>query len=166
MIKVFYKNRNTIGQFMVALIFLGTFGFLFTFDGFVSKSQASGCCGGGEAAVTSFAADSSSDYGSDIPMDALVTSGCGGEASVLTNTCSCSDNSSCSNLCDADDENCCGGSVKASQCATDCGGSFCKQSEYCNSDNESSYCNNDPDFSDYYCSRSADGGCSNEYSSD
>ena len=68
MINVFYKNRNTIGQFMVALIFLGTFGFLFTFDGFVSKSQASGCCGGGEAAATSFAADSSGDYSNEIPM--------------------------------------------------------------------------------------------------
>ena len=77
MINVFYKNRNTIGQFMVALMFLGTFGFLFTYDGFVSKSQASSCCGGGEAAAASFAADSSGDYGSDIPMDAEPTGGCG-----------------------------------------------------------------------------------------
>lgn len=69
MIRIFNRNRNAIGQFMVALIFLGTFGFLFTFDGFVSKSQASGCCGGGEAAVISFTADSSGDFGSDIPMD-------------------------------------------------------------------------------------------------
>ena len=76
MINVFYKNRNTIGQFMVALIFLGTFGFLFTFDGFVSKSQASGCCGGGKPAVTTFAADSSGDFGSDILMDAESTGGC------------------------------------------------------------------------------------------
>ena len=84
MINVFYRNRNTIGQFMVALIFLGTFGFLFASDGFVSKSQALGCCGGGEAAVTSFAADSSGDYGSDILMDVEPTSGCcGGEDKVI-----------------------------------------------------------------------------------
>ena len=70
MINVFYRNRNTIGQFTVALMFLGTFGFLFTFDGFVSDSQASGCCGGGKLMVTTFASDSSGDYGSDIPMDA------------------------------------------------------------------------------------------------
>ncbi len=70
MIHVFYKNRNTIGQFMVALIFLGTFGFLFTYDGFVAESTATSCCGGGEAAVTSFAADSSGDFGGDVPMDA------------------------------------------------------------------------------------------------
>ena len=72
MIHVFYRNRNTIGQFIVALMFLGTFGFLFTYDGFVSKSQASGCCGGDGAKMASFAADSSGDYDSDIPMDALV----------------------------------------------------------------------------------------------
>ena len=77
MINVFYRNRNTIGQFMVALIFLGTFGFLFTYDGFVSKSQASGCCCGGEVVVTSFAADSSGGYGSNIPMDTEPTDGCG-----------------------------------------------------------------------------------------
>ena len=83
MIHVFYRNRNTIGQFIVALIFLGTFGFLFTYDGFVSKSQASGCCGG-EAAVTSFAADSSGDYGSVILMDAESTDGCcGGQDKVI-----------------------------------------------------------------------------------
>ena len=70
MIHVFYRNRNTIGQLMVALIFLGTFGFLFTYDGFVAESTATSCCGGGEVAVTSFAADSSGDYGSAISMDA------------------------------------------------------------------------------------------------
>jgi hypothetical protein len=75
MIHVFYKNRNTIGQFMVALIFLGTFGFLFTYDGFVSKSKATSCCCSGEAAVTSFASDSSGDFGSEIPMDAETVDG-------------------------------------------------------------------------------------------
>ena len=86
MINVFYKNRNTIGQFMVALMFLGTFGFLFTYDGFVSESTAAGCCGGGEAAVTSFAADSSGDYGSDIPMDAESSDGCRGEMDTLSDS--------------------------------------------------------------------------------
>ena len=70
MINVFYKNRNAIGQLMVALIFLGTFGFLFMFDGFAAKSEAKSCCSGGTPAVTTFAADSSGDFGSDIPMDA------------------------------------------------------------------------------------------------
>ena len=82
MIHVFYRNRNTIGQFMVMLILLGTFGFLFTYE-FVSDSQASGCCGG-EAAVTSFTADSSEDFGSDIPTDASDTDGCyGGQAKLI-----------------------------------------------------------------------------------
>ena len=76
MIRIFNCNRNAIGQFMVALIFLGTFGFLFTFDGFVSKSQASGCCSGGEAVVTSFAADSSGDFDSDVSVDAPAANGC------------------------------------------------------------------------------------------
>ena len=70
MIRIFNRNRNAIGQFMVALIFLGTFGFLFMFDGFAAKSEAKSCCGGGEAVVTTFTADSSGDFGSDIPMDA------------------------------------------------------------------------------------------------
>ena len=84
MIHVFYKNRHTIGQLMVALMFLGTFGFLFTFDGFVSESGASSCCGGGEAAVISFAVDSSGDFGSDIPTDASDTDGCyGGQAKLI-----------------------------------------------------------------------------------
>ena len=67
MIRIFNRNRNAIGQFMVALIFLGTFGFLFMFDGFAAKSEAKSCCGGGEAVVTTFTADSSGDFGSDIP---------------------------------------------------------------------------------------------------
>ena len=96
MINVFYKNRNTIGQFMVALIFLGTFGFLFTYDGFVSESQASGCCGGGEAAVTSFAADSSGDYGGGIPMDAPITGGCcSGEDKVIPSSNNNDDDDPC-----------------------------------------------------------------------
>ena len=94
MIHVFYKNRNTIGQFMVALIFLGTFGFLFTYDGFVAESTATSCCGGGEAAVTSFAANSSGDYGSEILMDAEATDGCSGEDKIIPSSsnstdCSC-----------------------------------------------------------------------------
>ena len=152
MINVFYKNRNTIGQFMVALIFLGTFGFLFTFDGFVSESQASGCCGSGEAAVTSFAADSSGDFGSEIPMDAPATDGCcGGEDNtILTSdssdcnclndgttscgkcgdsTCSGSQTQSCANTCTSESRQC--GDV----CCTDT-----DLAEYCPSDD-----NADPD---------------------
>ncbi len=84
MIRIFNRNRNTIGQFMVALIFLGTFGFLFMFDGFAVKSEAKSCCGGGAPAVTTFAADSSGDFGSDTPMDAEATDGCcGGEGKVI-----------------------------------------------------------------------------------
>ena len=112
MINVFYRIRNTIGQFMVALIFLGTFGFLFTSDEFVSESEASGCCGGGEAVVTTFAVDSSGDFRSDIPMDAEVTDGCcGGE----DNTILSSDSSGCN--CLGPDGPCSCGSGRA------CGGS-------------------------------------------
>ena len=112
MIHVFYRNRNTIGQFMVALMFLGTFGFLFMYE-FVSGSQADSCCGGGEAAVSTFAADSSGDYGSEIPMDAEPTDGCGGG----TNNLSASNSYSCSCL---------------SSYGTNCG-STCTESNNCSS---------------------------------
>ena len=78
MIRIFNRNRNAIGQFMVALIFLGTFGFLFMFDGFAAKSEAKSCCGGGAPTVTTFAADSSGDFGSEISMDAESSGGCCG----------------------------------------------------------------------------------------
>lgn len=134
MVNVFYKNRNTIGQFMVALIFLGTFGFLFTFDGFVPKLQASGCCSGGEAAVTSFAADSSGDYGSAIPMDAEPTDGCcGADCTCLGTDCgSCNDDNHCSKLPKIDQNAC----PKNNSCeGTDncgCDGSICVNSSQCN----------------------------------
>ena len=133
MIHVFYRNRNTIGQFMVALIFLGTFGFLFTYDGFVSKSQASGCCGGSEVVVSSFAADSSSDYGSDVPMEAEPTDGCGGGTDNGLNpssersgsSCNCltgglSGNYTCSSSVCSSENNC--GPSTVSSCNTDDGG--------------------------------------------
>ena len=145
MIHVFYKNRNTIGQFMVALIFLGTFGFLFTFDGFVLDSQASGCCGGGEAAVTSFAADSSGDYGSDIPMDAPSSGGCcGGEDNASDCKCLNDGETSC-NTCG--DSTCSGSQTQscANTCTSEgrqCGSVCCKDGgEYCPSDD-----NTDPDI--------------------
>ena len=124
MINVFYRNRNTIGQFMVALIFLGTFGFLFTFDGFTAKSEAKSCCGG-EAAVTTFAADSSGDFGSDIPMDAEPIGGCcDKEDKVIPSSsnnndedtgCTCLDG----NYCDECDTSDCGGTHER-YCATGC----------------------------------------------
>ena len=99
MIHVFYKNRNTIGQFMVALMFLGTFGFLFTYDGFAAKSEAKNCCGGGEPAVTSFAADSSGDFGSAILMDAEATDGCcGGTNNGLNSSSESSGSGGCNCL--------------------------------------------------------------------
>lgn len=160
MINVFYRNRNTIGQFMVALIFLGTFGFLFTFDGFVSESKASGCCGGGEAMVTSFAADSSSDYGSNIPMDAPITGGhCGGGKDHILSSINYNDISneypcSCIDLPFADchedtcsSDNACGGTSSGchSDCKESCGDKEIGQrscSEHClNDDSTTSNCN-------------------------
>ena len=94
MIHVFYKNRHTVGQFMVALILLGTFGFLFTCNGFVSESQALDCCSGGKAKTASFAADSSGDFGSDFPLNAETTRSCcsGEENAVFSSSssgCNC-----------------------------------------------------------------------------
>lgn len=137
MINVFYRNRNTIGQFMVALMFLGTFGFLFTSDGFVSESQASGCCGGGEAVVTAFAADSSGDFGSDIPMDAPSTGGCcSGEGKVIPSS---SNNDGGGN---GDDCTCISGGCG------DCGKSMCMGAETVSCDNRcdnKSSCGTDSD---------------------
>ena len=78
MIHVFYKNRHTIWQFMIALMFVSGAIFMFTFDGAVSESQATGCCGGGEAEVTFFATDSSGGFGGSIPTDTTVTDDCCG----------------------------------------------------------------------------------------
>ena len=112
MINVFYRNRNTIGQFMVALIFLGTFGFLFTFDGFVSDSQAANCCCSGKATVTSFAADSSGDFESDVSVDAPAANGCECVQGSICSSCAqpndcgpetkdgCSSGCSCTGCCD------------------------------------------------------------------
>lgn len=147
MINVFYRNRNTIGQFMVALIFLGTFGFLFTYDGFVSKSEATSCCCSGEAVVTSFASDSSGDYGSEIPMDVEVSSktnhtspsssgngdsdckcisgGCG---ECGTNRCSSASSVSCKIGCK--DSSGCGPGNSVRECCEDKGDKYCPNDEY------------------------------------
>ena len=141
MINVFYKNRNTIGQFMAALIFLGTFGFLFTFDGFVSKSEATSCCCSGEAVVTSFAADSSGDYGSDSSVDTSGIDGCcGGQDKFIPSSssnnggfdcgcvggdpegkCSCTPSSYCngtgSRACPSDNPDC---SIAVGVCTESC----------------------------------------------
>ena len=148
MIHVFYRNRNTIGQFMVALIFLGTFGFLFTYDGFVAESTATSCCGGGEAAVTAFAVDSSGDFGSDIPTDASDPDGCyGGRAKLIPSSsnndgdpdCDClfepgpSENRQCSScadkVCDGPKTGCDTGCSCSHPCCYDgqkCKGSLCE----------------------------------------
>lgn len=135
MINVFYRNRNTIGQFMVALIFLGTFGFLFMFDGFTAKSEAKSCCGGAPA-VTTFAADSSSDYGSDVPIDAESTGGCcSGEGKVIPSSsnnsgdgCTCLGGNPCS-YCDSPPAGGCGTNSCPGGCGceSDCCTLDCKQ---------------------------------------
>jgi len=148
MINVFYRNRNTIGQFMVALIFLGTFGFLFTFDGFVSKSQASGCCGGSGAAVTYFASDSSGDFGSDIPMDVETTDGCcGGDDNTPFNSinraadCSCVSSQAPCSECNSPNE--CGGKKKSGckncSCSNVCEEYVCTDGSQCNGPRDCGY---------------------------
>ena len=133
MIHTFYRNRHTIGQFMIALMFVSGSVFMFTFDGFVSESGTSGCCGGGEAKVASFAADSSADYGSTVPMDVEPTGGCHGGTDNGPNPSSERSGSSCncltagisgsytcsSSVCSS--ENACGPST-VSSCNTDDGG--------------------------------------------
>lgn len=156
MVNVFYKNRNTIGQFMVALIFLGTFGFLFTFDGFVPKLQASGCCGGGEAAVTSFAADSSGDYGSAIPMDVEVSSTNHLSSSIGEDKgnpdCECID-SGC-NSCETND---CGGEPSYVNCETGCNHTCPDDFHGCCSDKDDEYCSSN-EFADSECCEAGDCG--------
>ena len=99
MIHVFYKNRHTLYRFMVALMFVSGAIFLFTFDGEVSESQATSCCGGGGATLTSFAADSSGDHGSEIPMDASGTDGCrGGQNELISSSSSNSGDPDCTCL--------------------------------------------------------------------
>ena len=144
MIRIFNRNRNAIGQFMVALIFLGTFGFLFMFDGFAAKSEAKSCCGGGEAAMTTFAADSSGDFGSDLPMDAESTDGCCSETDTLSdsesNCPTCIEGVAGCNICSSD--NACGGSDNGCKsgsecynsqrgCRGDCEGKICKADKQC-----------------------------------
>ena len=132
MIHVFYRNRNTIGQFMVALMFLGTFGFLFTYDGFVSKSEATSCCCSGEAVVTFFAADSSGDFGSDTPVDTLATSDCSADSDIDifangNGPCNCT-GTNCGNACNRNLE--CSGNNKPG-CKD---GNSCSNTDSCSCD--------------------------------
>lgn len=169
MIRIFNRNRNAIGQFMAALIFLGTFGFLFMFDGFAAKSQASGCCGTSEAAVTTFAADSSGDFGSGLPMDAGSTGGCCSSQdkpipSSSNNNgdgdgdggcdCACIDGG-----CGSCGDSQCDGS-KTQSCAELCEGNFCGDA-YCNDDDFETYCPNDDETDPDGCEGDASG-CSKE----
>lgn len=155
MIRIFNRNRNAIGQFMVALIFLGTFGFLFTSDGFVSESQAANCCCSGEVTLTSFAVDSSGDYGSDIPMDASVQSdimnkvipsssnndggGNGDDCTCISggcgacgaNKCMGSETVGCDSRCD-DKDTC--GSEADPPCCEDKGDEYCPKDIYSGGD--------------------------------
>ena len=144
MINVFYYNRHTIGQLMVALMFVSGAVFMFTFDGFVSESGAAGCCSRGEAKTASFTADSSGDFGRDILVGAPATGSCGDDSYIDTvnnGQCKCQgancgpcnhnlqcngnskpgcpDNNSCqngSNSCGCDTKIC----VKKSKCPGDC----------------------------------------------
>lgn len=154
MIHVFYRNRNTIGQLMIALMFVSGSVFMFTFDGFGSKSEATSCCCSGEAAVTSFAADSSGDYGSDIPMDAELTDGCGGgnDIGIFAST-SGPASSSCN--CLGADKDC--GLCDSSRCN---GGAYCPTDTSCSQDEGTcaNYCDDEP-----WCSKgSRSSSCSAE----
>lgn len=158
MIHVFYRNRNTIGQFMVALMFLGTFGFLFTYDGFVSKSAATSCCGGGEAVVTSFTADSSGDFGGDVPMDVEVTDGRYGGKDNIPFSSDNNGDSDCACISGGCGE--CGSSKCSSSsnpsCETRCegpgGGNICGPDNYgCCQDQDDEYCPNDDDADTECC---------------
>jgi len=136
MIRIFNRNRNAIGQLMVALIFLGTFGFLFTYDGFAAKSEAKSCCGGGEVAVTSFATDSSGDFGSDILMDTSATdSCCVGEDKVIPSSSNNSSECTCATSCSCSSPSSCDGAKtcpEASTCCFDTDGEYaCQCSSYC-----------------------------------
>ena len=151
MTHVFYKNRHAIGQLMIALMFVSgsIFIFMFSSDGFVSKSEATSCCCSGEAVVTSFAADSSGDYGSDIPMDVELTDGCssGTDASAfvsssLSSSCNCLGAHKDCGLCDS--SRCNGGSycptyTSCSQEDTECA-HYCQDEPWCSKGSRSSSC--------------------------
>ena len=141
MINVFYKNRHTLYRFMVALMFVSGSVFAFTFDRFVSEPGATGCCSGGGATVTSFAADSSGGFGGDLPMDVEATDDCcgGKDAGIFASEssgcnclgpdgpCSCGSGSACggngSRSCPSSNPNC---SVDTAVCANYCS-SWCVQ---------------------------------------
>ncbi len=141
-------HRNTIGNLMITLLFVGGCIFLLTGSWDASEAEeAKGCCGGGGAALTSFAANNGGDFGSDIPMDAEVTGGCcGGEGKVIPS----SSNSACTCLSEAGTS--CGSSCDNGTCSgaenTVCGGSSCSPSknececdgERCPNDTSSSVC--------------------------
>ena len=131
MSKMLKTHRNTIGNLMITLLFVGGCIFLLTGSWNASETEAAtGCCGGGGAALTSFAANNGGDFGSDIPMDAEVTGGCcGGEGKVIPSSsnsaCTCLNGVEC-NYCDSPPENGCG----TNSCHKDChscdpGADFC-----------------------------------------
>ena len=127
---------------MIILMFLSGAVFMFSFNGFGSKSQASSCCGG-EAAVTSFAADSSGDYGSDVPVETSAIDGyCGGQDELILSSSSNGD-SDCACLYEpgsSQDRKCgscattsCNGSpqTSCSKPGCDCNSSCCYAGQRC-----------------------------------
>ncbi|MDE0314706.1 MAG: hypothetical protein OXM61_07390 [Candidatus Poribacteria bacterium] len=124
MINVFSKNRSTVGNLVIALLFIGGCVFVLTGSWNAPKTvAASGCCGGGQQITM----DAETTNGSCCKKDGAAISspannGCG---TCTTGDCNCDDSTGCSGTksCPVGGGTCCynyGGAYQC-QCSTSCG---------------------------------------------
>lgn len=151
MSKMLKTHRNTIGNLMIALLFVGGCLFLLTGSWDASETEAAtGCCGGGEPTLV-----------------AETTGGCCGSTDQVSNfyNCTCLDNddqtdASCN--CDAEDN--CNNSTSSYGCGGGCDGSNCGTgTEKPCHQNGDTYCNNNVPSDTETCDGSdGNGVCNNE----
>ena len=112
LVETLYNFRNTIGNLMIGLLFVGGCVFLLTGSWDASETEAAtGCCGGGEAT-----------------LGAETTGGCCGGTNKVSNfySCSCLDNDDQTEAsCDCDAEDNCNNSTGSYSCGNGCNDSRC-----------------------------------------
>ena len=162
--KMLKTHRNTIGNLMIALLFIGGCIFLLTGSWDASETEAAtGCCGGGEATLVAETTGCCGGGGSNKVSD----SGNHKNPSHCTYTCNCLDtNNENANCGHCSTSNNCGGDTDMEICSdtepNNCGGLKCGPAPIGNKCNENDFatiCSKDNDK--YGCSGDNDG-CSKD----
>ncbi len=165
MSKMLRTHQNTIGNLVIALLFVGGCIFLLTGSWDASESEAAkGCCGGDTTAT--------SCCGGGATLVAATTNGCCGSTERLSDSdddynCNCLDTDNEDADCgdcyvdpDNADSECSGANTQT--CTDDCARTYCGEGgSFCNSTDFETYCPNDGVTDEYGCEGGASG-CSNE----